>query len=193
MAVGAQLALDHEVGGGECGVDVAGLEAAAHEHVVGRLLVDHRGAAGSARRARVDDRRQRIAVEDDEVGGVLGEVAVGGDDRGDRLAVEADPVAGEERLGGLDVGAQRRPRPQLAARDLGIVAGHHRDHARRGPRGVGVDAADAPVGERAAHEGDVEHSGETQVADIATATGEQPGVLLAGDARPQHGHAQTIA
>ena len=47
----------------------------------------------------VDHDRQRLVVDDDELGGVLALVALLGHDDGDRLADEADDVVGEERAG----------------------------------------------------------------------------------------------
>ena len=46
----------------------------------------------------VDDRRQLVVVDDDRVGGVAREVAIGGDDDGDRLAAVADRVDGDRAM-----------------------------------------------------------------------------------------------
>ena len=57
----------------------------------------------------LDDRWEGLEVEHDEVGGVLGDVAVDGDDQRDGIADEADLALGQRRLRGLGhAGAHRR-------------------------------------------------------------------------------------
>ena len=58
-------------------------------------LVDERVVA--LRRDVVDDRLQRLVVDVDQLGRVLGEVAALGDDQRDRVADEAHLVVGQRR------------------------------------------------------------------------------------------------
>ncbi len=64
-----------------------------------------------------------------------------------------------------------------------VVAGHARDHARRGEGGSHVDTRDARVGQGAAHEGDVERAGRGEVGDVAPASRDEPRVLDARQGR----------
>ena len=54
-----------------------------------------------------------------------------------------------------------------------------RDHAGHGPGVVGVDALDPGVGDRRAHERDVEQSGDGEVVVVLRGTGEDAGILPA--------------
>ena len=70
------------------------------------------GASGVERLAGVDDRRQRLVLDVDQLERVAGGVAVLGDDERDLLALEAHLVGGEH---GLHVVGQRR-HPRQAER-----------------------------------------------------------------------------
>ena len=91
---------DHDLGLGEHGVGrclVAGLPV---EDVVVRLaldvVADHR-RVGLERACGVDERRERLVLDLDELEGVARRVAVLGHDEGDFLALEPDLVGGENR------------------------------------------------------------------------------------------------
>ena len=78
----------------------------------------------------VDDGRQRLVVDLDELGRVLGEVAVVGDDQRDRVADEAHLVLGQRRTRRL-----RTPRPD---RRVPLLL------RRRGLRSAAVNTARTP-------------------------------------------------
>ncbi len=84
--------------GGERGLDIAFADRELADLVAAEVLVKQHGV-GRDRALRVDDRGQRVEVERDEFGGVLGGVAAVGDDDGDRLADKPHLVVGEQWLG----------------------------------------------------------------------------------------------
>ena len=146
----------HDVGLGEDGLGrvlVAGLPVEAV--VVGLALevgADHRGV-GRERRADVDDRRQDVVLDVDQLERVACGVAVLGDDERDLLALEAHPVGGEH---GLDVvGQGRHPGQallgQVGAGDDGLDLG-----VRLG--GADVDADDVRVRDRRPQDREVQHA-----------------------------------
>jgi len=83
------------VGGfGEDGVDVGAGVAPAKANVVAPLLVDG-GSVGLQGCLGVDDDGQGIVIDEDEVGGVGGNVTILGNDDGDGIAHVADTAAGQ--------------------------------------------------------------------------------------------------
>ena len=107
------------------------------------------GALGLRRRYRVDDRRQHLVGHLDEVGGVLGPVAIGRGDRDHRLAdiahlVDREAVIVDRVLEADDhrIGLGRHVR-----------AGHDGENPRRGERFGRVDGDDLGMGVRRADEG----------------------------------------
>ena len=110
---------------------------------------------------RVDDHRQRVVVDDDEVGGVLTLVGPFRDHRGDRFADVADDLA-RERAGR----EHRRVRRRLR-REPELVGGEDADDAGLPERLRGVDAGDPRVRHRRSHVGHVQGSVEERVGDVA--------------------------
>ena len=90
-------------------------------------------------------------------GGVDGQLAVLGDHDRDRLALEDDLVVGDrEALGhGVLFGDERRARPGWVPASSGLKSAAVSTATTPGMAlaGVGVDARDARVGVRAAHDG----------------------------------------
>ena len=156
-------------------VDIAGVELALQQHVVGGFVVD-----GHLGRVPCRDRgRQWVVVDVDELEGVLGAVTVGGDDGGDGFAGEADLVPGQDRLRGLDVGRQRRQRPQADVRNSGDAPVNTASAASPDASGVAAGDLRVPVG--AAQEGHMPHAWQFDVRDVVASPGDQSQVLLAGD------------
>ncbi len=156
----------------------------AHHHAdVGHaVLVDlvlHVGAGGEP----VDDGRQRVEVDLDQFGGVLGEVAVAGDDQHDRVADEAHVVLGQREDRGHEVVGALEHRGQHRHRDLvvEVVGGEHRHDALGLAGGRHVEVRDLRPGEVAAQEVRVQHVGEDDVVRVVAPARQQAGVLLAGD------------
>ena len=120
--------------------DVAG-------HVVMDEVVGARGDLGR------DDDRQRLVVDLDQLGRVLGDRATLGDHEHDRLARVAHHLGGEASLRAAvgEVG-MRDEDGQVGSAEGQVVRGVDGDHARHGARGADVDRPDARVGMWRAHE-----------------------------------------
>ena len=130
----------------------------------------------------VDDRGERVVLDVDEIGGVLGDVAIVGDDERDEIADEADLVLGERGARAVrDVLAGERE-PRFVDARVEVGRGEHGVDAVEFERCGGVDAHDPRPGERAAHEAGVEHARPHDVVDVGAVAGEQPRILDAGDA-----------
>ena len=155
---------------GEAGLDVALAELEVVADVRARLGVDDDVGEGlaeprAARRGRagrrgpgppssVEDRRQLLVLDLDQVERRLGGVEVDGRDGRDRLADEADLVDGQDRPGrGRSGRSTGRGRPR-AARSAPVRTAQT---PGSGPGPGGVDADDPGVGVGAAQELRVEH------------------------------------
>ncbi len=146
------------------------------------LLVDDRSAVRE-RGLRVDDRLERLVVDLDELGRVLGERAALGEDDGDAVACvphlvrRERPVEGLLRVLGDEPDARQRRLPVV-----GEVGAAESGHDALGLERLGdVNALDARVGEGAADDHGPDHAGQVEVVDVAGLAGEELGVLLAGD------------
>ncbi len=172
--------LDHAVGLGEGGVEVApGVETRPHEVPAG-VVVEH-GRLGFLRLAGVDDRRQRLVVDLDELGGVARELARLGHDGHDRLADVAHLADREREVLDVRAGHARDLEERIRER-RDLLAGQRPVDAvdRLGRRDV--DAGDVRVRVRAAHEVEVAHSVPLDVVDEDALALQETLVLLAPDA-----------
>ncbi len=150
-----------------------------HAVAAGGLVHDRRAVA--QRGQHVDRRRHGVVGDAYARGGVLGDIAIGGDDGGHRLADVAHDRPGEQRLLGLDVSRQRRTRPYAIRRHERVVASDDANHAgRRRCRGA-VHATQAGVSMLAAHEGDVQEAWQVDVGAVAAAARQEPAVLPAAN------------
>jgi hypothetical protein len=183
-----EIDLDDRIGGGEGGLDIP--VAGAQCERLGRQA----GRKTARRAAGVEQRRHRLGLDRDEIGGVLGEVRIGGKHCRDRLADVAQPLAGEQRLA---VGAQRLDRrvAKIDRRQTGEVGrGPHRDDAGRQNGGGDVDTAQPRMRERRAHHAHVQLAREGEVGDEGAAPHEERRVLEPRQAAPQSTvHRRTIA
>ena len=169
-----------------------GLERGAHRRLVaarpaeadvaGRGLVQLRRAA-RLRGARVGDRRERLVVDGDALGGVGRRVARLRDHRRHRLADMADAAARQRvarRLRHLlsvtRADDPERPHRQHAVRRH-VGAGEHRDDAGRGGCRRHVDRADAGMGMGRAHQHAVERARQLDVGDEFSAPEQEAPVL----------------
>ena len=140
------------------------------------LVPDQRRVVGD-RLPRVDDGGQWLVLDVDEVERVVGDVGRLGHHRRHLLALEPNLVG---RQHGLGVARQRRhPRQPVGRQHL---PGHHGDHPGHGLRRRGVDVDDPGVGNRAAQQGQMEHSRQHDVVDEPARALDQPVVLP-----PAHG------
>ncbi len=171
------------------GLQLLCLRAQRHRHLhgdVARPVRVHQVLGVGDREVPVEDGRERVVVDLDELGGVLGEVAALGDDQHDRVAHEADVGIGEREHRGHEVVGTLEHRRQHRTGDLGVELGAGVDgHHTLGLAGGGdVEAGDAGPGEVAAQEVGVEHVGEHDVVGVATSAGEEARVFLAEDRLP---------
>ncbi len=159
--------------------------------VARRQVPDLRRVRRECRRG-ADRCRQRIVVDHDQLGGVLGEVAALRHHQHHGLADIAHPLAGERRKlrprdGAVaDAGDAEGQRVELAgdaADAVGgeILAGEDAEHARCLPRRCYVDCENTGVGVRRAHEMGVNFAGLATVIDEVSAPHEKARVLLAPD------------
>ena len=157
-AVVAQLEPRHVGGAGKGGGHrLAVAKVKVEPDITGDVVIEKR-STGRGRCASSRDRRQRVDVDEDRFGGVLGLGDGFGDDGGNRLADMAD-LALRQRIAD---GAQHRravavvhdlPRRQRAdAARLEFGRGVDGEHARHALRLRGVDAADDAVRITAAHD-----------------------------------------
>ena len=135
-----------------------------------------RGAVGNGV-AGVDDRRQLLVFDGDQLGGVLRRERRFGDDHGDRLADMHHPLARERRPNRHDQFLAGTADDRRLAADtadaLHIVSGEHADHAGRRPRRLGIDARDAGEGVRRAHEMGKNLVRQRHIGDVAAAPADQ--------------------
>ena len=140
------------------------------------------GVLGIERGFRIGDRGQGLVFHLDQFAGVLRLRARARHHRADRLALPAGAVDGERVLWRRFQALQMGEHPDPGRHHLGqLGAGDHRDHARRLLGLVGRDLDDARMGVRRAHEGDVRHARQSDVADILPASLREPLQI-----RPRH-------
>ena len=172
--------------GREDGVEVGvGRRFDPHGDVRAELGVHERGVLGGA--LGVDDGGQRLVVDLDQLGRVLGEVARLGHDERDRVADEADVALGEGPEGRAGHGRRvtlEHGRLHRADVRVEVRGGEHRPDAGHGPRRVDVEAGDPGVREVAAHERGVQHPRHDHVVDVGALPGQQPWVLAPADGLP---------
>ena len=170
--------------------DIAVALAEFDEQVAG-LAAMRKRRARAQRRAAIGNRRQRLVIDLDESGRVFGDGARLRHHDRDGLADEGDFILGENerrhvrrQLIGAEL--QRQPLGRQQRRNIGLR--EHRMHAGQAARSGGVDAADAGVRVRAAHERRLQHSGKFQIVDEAAIARESAARLRAAapDGRPPY-------
>jgi hypothetical protein len=172
--------LDHAVGLGEGGVEVAPLVDALPGQVRAGLVVEDRRVVHE-RLPSVGHRRQRLVVDLDQLGGVAGGLAGGRHDGGDGLADEARLADGEAEV------AQVRPRrrgdlEEGIGQQRDLVPGQRAEHAGVLERLRDVDRAELRVRVRRADEVDVAHVVPPDVVHEHALALDEPLVLLAWNA-----------
>ncbi len=133
---GGEAAVDHHVCGGERGGGVAVNDVVPLEYLV---------AAGIGDGLRVEDRLERLGIDEDQIGAIRRRRFCACDDQGDRLAREHGHVP-----------CERHGAPPLASRDAEVVRGQDRDDAGHRKGGGGVDGSDLCVRVHGRHDPRVE-------------------------------------
>ena len=151
VAVGAKRPVDDRDGAVHREIDAAVLEAAREQHVARRLLV-HAGGAVAHGGVGVDGGGQRLIVDVDEHGAVLGGIPVARHDDGHRLAGIARDGPRQDRLSCRHVAGRGGSRGQTMARERLVRTGGDVNDPRRCERARGRDRGERRVGMHAAHE-----------------------------------------
>ena len=180
-------ALDDDLRVGRGGVDVApavvvlAQDVGGGQRIVGtqRGILDERRTRGEGRGDRRDG-GQRLALDPDEPGGLLGRVLRLGRDRRDRLAVVVRLADGDDRAV-LPLRPEARHRLRAGRRRSdGADAGH-------GQRGARVDRDDPRPRVVDRHELDVQLAVEMDVGDVRLLAGDPVEPADAGRRRADHG------
>ena len=172
----AVLALDHAVGGGEAGIEIAARDRDLLEDVV-VAVEPHPGGKRFLHR---EHRRERLALDPDRAGGGLCALCVLVREEQDRLLRVPDLARCEQRLVVLD------QRDHVFARDVAVVG--DRD-ALPVERGIERHARDTPARYRRANRAPVEQSGNPQVVHVLGAARDLVVALELGDRDPDRGGA----
>ena len=137
----------------------------------------------------IGDRRQRLVVHLDRLGSVDGQFAVFGKHDRDWLALEGHLLIGQRKpvRDGVFLGDEsRRDRMEASQQRLEVGVGQHGDHARHRFGGGGIDAGDARVGVRAAHDRHRQRAWADQVLDVLPVAGDQVRIFAAMDFGANH-------
>ncbi len=183
MPADRQVEPDNRVRCGECGIDLPIF--GAHD----QRLCRNSGREAARRRPGVEQWRQLLGLDHDQIGGVLGEVRIGREHGSDRLADIAQPVLRQQRL---TIRAQRLARrvAKIDRRQIGDVLARpdRRDAGRREGRGD-IDVAQLGMGVRRAHDPHVQLVRKAQIADKLAAPRDERRVLKPRD-RPAYNSRQ---
>ena len=177
------LRVDDRRGLRERPLDVAVRELVAQRGDVRRHLVVHERRAGLDGRERVEDSRQLLVRDVDQLHGGLRDVARLGSDGGDLITDATDLVPLEREL---VLRESERPLLDVGRGDHGQDTGQ-----RAGARGV--DLHEAGVGEPGAQDGAVRHAGQLEVVEEARAPGDLVGAVLLGRRFADDGELSVLA
>ncbi len=173
-ATPAQAALHDEVRAREVILDrTEGVGMAMRDVARPALRMQHRIAAGAQRGLRIDDHRQVLVLDLDQITRVLGNIAALGDDRRHRLADVPHAIHGDAVLHHRRTRELRRRTGDL----LRLLAGHDENHTGERFRFRGIDALDARVCPVAAQHRRMRHPGHDNIVDVLPVTGKQARVL----------------
>ena len=162
-------------------VDVARLELDVREVVVAQLVVQQLRPRRECL-LRVEHRRQRVILDVDQLGRVLGDGARRRDDGGDRLAHETHAVE-REHVAGAGLGLRsRRDRCREGRQVAQVLAADDQGDPVEGARPRDVDRDDPSVGVGAAAEGDVQRARRLDVVEVDAAACQEARVLDSHDA-----------
>ena len=177
---------EHAGGAGKGGIRIAHALHEPARAIGGHVPVNQRRPARE-RGFQLGDGGQRLVAHLDQLGGVLGDVAILRDHERDHLAHVADAVGGERRLGArLGEGGMRDEERRRLVQLAEVGRRQDQVNAGQGARPRRVDRHDARMAVRTAEAGGVQHPLEVDVVHEAAEAAEQPRVLVAGNARADH-------
>ena len=157
------------------------------QQLVGAPLGIEQRCVGGEGPCGIDDRRERLQVELDQLQRVFGHGPAHRDDRGHRFTREAHAVRRQDRpLERLHARHLEEVAHPLRTRGVEVGLRVHAHDARQRRRHGGVDAPDHRVRGGAAQERDMMQAVDVVVGEIAAAPGEEPRVLLAQATGPDH-------
>ncbi len=140
-------------------------------HVVGLALMDRRGGQCLVD---VTDRVERVVIDEHRLGRVSRLRRSLGHDRGDRIARHEDDTL-SQRIPARDVSGRIGSGRHVDTGDvLGSDHGHNPGHLLRSG---GVHRTDPGVGERGAHDREVEGAGRQEIVDVGGRTGDECRIL----------------
>ena len=143
--------------------------------------------------ASVEHRRRLRDVEVDEIGGILGDIGVGGEHRGNGIANIAHAVRGED---GLAIGGEALdPRqPEIDRRDVADIGeGPYGGDAGQGAGRGGVDPDQPAVRHRRAHHAHGELVREADIGGELAVPGHQRAIFEALDRAADEAHGDHAA
>jgi hypothetical protein len=179
QALLAVAALDRHLGARELIVDLAGRELPRVAVVRTELFVHERRALVE-RTLCIDDDRQWLVVDPHELRGVARRLPAVRDDDGNAVADVACFVDREWAV--IRLVRLLRRQPRAGERGLPFVgevgAGERGDHVAVRERARDIDALDARVRIRTAHDRHPHHAGQAHVVDVLREPGQQRGVLF---------------
>ena len=187
MAPDRQIQLHHGVSAAKRGRDIA--VRLFHERCLGRTAV----LELAGRRAGVEDDRQFVDRDRDEIGSVLRHIGIGREHRRNRIADIAHPPRGQDRL---TVGCQSfdAGQPEIDRRDVGNVGEcPDRHDARQGPGHAGVDRPDVAVRVGRPHHPHMQHMRKNDIGGEPAAPGHQRPVLEARNRASDEAHVMPAA
>ena len=94
--LGAVLTLDDDIGGCQGGLDIAALNVSTGQDVA---VIMHERRARQQRSSGIENARQLLVLDLDELGGVVGDLLGFGSDEGDRFTGIAHAIASEDGHG----------------------------------------------------------------------------------------------
>src|SRR5262245_7545202 len=188
IAVMIKAALQLVRGARERGSDVALADGEGANEVGLEFIVDDRSARAQ-RRFRVDDGREGVEIEGDQLSGVFGGVAARRHDDGNGLADMPDFVMRQQRLLGIDELVLDERRPFAGERELRVR--HRRQELQqiRAAQGTGdarrrggarqIHSTDARMRDRSSDENAVQHVRQSEIGNELSAAGQQAMILAA--------------
>ena len=175
MPTDREIEADDRLRPSECGIDFPVF--GAHDQRLGR----NSGGEAARRRLGVEQRRQLVRLDRDQIGGILGEIGVGREYGRDRLADIAQPVPRQQRLA-IRAQCFARRVAKIDRRQIGnVLAGPDRRNAGRRERGPNVHFAQHGMGVRRAHDPHVQLMRKTEIADKLAAPRHERRVLKSRD------------